>query len=497
MDSLNYFTRQKNKSKDINQLIKPSIFDENYIPPKKKLKEDHIDINTLHSLLKQILQNQKKYNKIEDKNYDITIDKDYEDISEDEDIWYTDEEKDYLLKLKKQNKNNKLKKIKKQETHLLNLNKTKIPFRFRILRSKLSNQNKKTIIDQINYFNELDSSDSDYYKIKTWIDTIQKVPFEIMKQLPITMNDGPEKINKFICNAYNQLEECVWGHKTAKLQILQIISKWIRNPNSGGNVIALCGPMGNGKTTLVKKGISKVINKPFSFIALGGAQESSFLQGHDFTYEGSRCGRIVEILTQSECMNPIIFFDELDKLSDTPKGQEISNLLCHITDSSQNDVYQDKYFAGIEFDLSKALFIFSFNDETKINSILKDRINVIKMNGFQLQDKIKIIKHHLLPELHKEYNLTNEFIDYPDSILQYLITQYTKEKGVRQIKRVLDCIISKLNMISMCNSKKLTKQFFSINKSFDKLPIKLTKELVDKLVVDNNKLPDSIKMMYL
>ena len=434
----------------------------------------------------------KKINHEEDSSSDYDPDKD----EEEDDIWYTEEEEEYLEKLKKKNHKNKLKNIKKLEQTVLKFNKPKVPFRFRILRSNLSMKNKKTIIDQLDYFNELDTTDSDYFKLKTWIDTIQKVPFGINKQLPISFDDGEEKIQKFIQKSYSILEESVWGHQTAKLQILQIISKWIRNPNSSGNVIALCGPMGNGKTTLVKNGISKAIEKPFTFVSLGGAQDSSFLQGHDFTYEGSRCGRIIEILTQSGCMNPIIFFDELDKLSETPKGREISNLLCHITDPSQNDVFQDKFLSGIEFDLSKALFIFSFNDETKINPILKDRINVIKMDGFKLQDKINIIEKHLLPDLCKEYNLNPLDIKFDKNVLQYLISCYTQEKGVRQIKKIIDCILSKVNMIVMCNSKKITKQFFNIYKKIT-LPITITREFVDKLVPKKHNSSDFVKRMYL
>ena len=98
------------------------------------------------------------------------------------------------------------------------------------------------------------------------------------------------------------------------------------------------------KTTLVKKGISKILNRPFEFIALGGATDSSFLEGHSYTYEGSTWGHIVEILLRSKCMNPVIYFDELDKVSDTPKGEEIIGILTHLTDTAQNTQFHDKYF---------------------------------------------------------------------------------------------------------------------------------------------------------
>ena len=111
--------------------------------------------------------------------------------------------------------------------------------------------------------------------------------------------------------------------------------------------------------------ISKILNRPFAFLALGGATDSSFLEGHSYTYEGSTWGKIVDILLQSKTMNPVIYFDELDKISDTPKGEEITGILTHLTDTTQNSQFHDKYFSNIDFDLSKVLFIFSYNDEKK------------------------------------------------------------------------------------------------------------------------------------
>ena len=112
-----------------------------------------------------------------------------------------------------------------------------------------------------------------------------------------------------------------------------------------------------------------------------------FLEGHSYTYEGSSWGKIVDILIQSKCMNPVIYFDELDKISDTPKGEEIIGILTHLTDTTQNPQYHDKYFSGIDFDLSKVLFIFSYNDDKKINPILKDRMYTIETKGYNTKEK--------------------------------------------------------------------------------------------------------------
>ena len=164
-------------------------------------------------------------------------------------------------------------------------------------------------------------------------------------------------------------------------------------------------------------------------------------------------GRIADILIKSKCMNPVIYFDELDKVSETTKGDEIISLLTHITDFSQNDTYQDNYFSGIDLDLSKVLFIFSFNDESKINKILKDRMNVINTKGFKTDDKIKITHEFLLTKLYSTYKLSKEDVIFTDEIIEYIITKNTgKEEGVRNLQRCLETILSKINMCNLCSN---------------------------------------------
>ena len=237
--------------------------------------------------------------------------------------------------------------------------------------------------------------------------------------------------------------------------MIQLVSKIISNPSSVGNVFSIYGPMGTGKTTIIKNGLSKLLGLPFIFISLGGATDSSFLDGHSYTYEGSIPGRIVEALKTTKCMNPIFYFDELDKVSETSRGVEIINLLIHLTDPSQNSHYNDKYYGDIPFDLSKALFVFSFNDLKRVNPILRDRMNLIKVDGFTFEDKINIARDFLLPSIFNEYSINLNEIIFNEEIIKYIINKNQsslsteKEEGVRGIKKRLEIVISNLNVIKI------------------------------------------------
>jgi ATP-dependent Lon protease len=288
------------------------------------------------------------------------------------------------------------------------------------------------------------------------------------------------------------MDTAIYGHEEAKLQILQFVSSWIANPKGAGNVLSIHGPMGVGKTTLVKEGVAKALDRPFHFISLGGATDASFLDGHSYTYEGSTWGRIAEILIQSKCMNPIIYFDELDKVSDTPKGEEIMNLLIHITDGSQNDRFQDKYFTGIDLDLSRCLFIFSHNNHERVNPILRDRMYNIKVNGFNLKEKLVIADQYLLSEAMKDVGL-NEKVSVSKDIIQYLIEEHTgEEKGVRELKRCFQTIMSKLNLLRFYNDPKLV-PFAITNFS---LPFILKKEHVGLFLKKKDSVDASIAHLY-
>jgi hypothetical protein len=234
-------------------------------------------------------------------------------------------------------------------------------------------------------------------------------------------------------------------------------------------------------TNLVKEGISKILNRPFAFIALGGATDSSFLEGHGYTYEGSTWGKIVQILIESQCMNPVIYFDELDKISETPRGEEIAGILTHLTDTTQNSQFHDKYFTEINFDLSKCLFIFSYNDEKKVNPILRDRMYRIKTKGYIPKEKTIIANNYLLPKIREQVRFNEGEIYIANDVLAHIVDNHcNKEDGVRNLKRCLEIIYTKLNLYRLMKpGSNLFEGEMALKVEF---PFNVTKEIVDKLI---------------
>jgi len=355
------------------------------------------------------------------------------------------------------------------------------PHRISLLESDIPIPFKAHALKKINILKHMNPETGEYFKIKHWVDNFMRVPFGKIKKLPIKFTDGAEIINSFMENAKQTLDDCVYGLEDAKMQILQFIGQWISNPDALGNSIAIKGPPGTGKTTLIKEGISKILKRPFAFLALGGATDSSFLEGHSYTYEGSQWGKIIDILINSKCMNPVIYFDELDKISNTPKGEEITGILTHLTDNAQNTQFHDKYFSSVDFDLSKVLFIFSYNDESKVNPILKDRMYRIHTDGYKNQQKLIIAKKYLIPNIEKSVNFEKEQIIIPDEILNHIIDTFTEdEKGVRNLKRCLEIIFTKLNLYRLM---KPDSKLFDDNEVLKvKFPYTVKQEDLNKLI---------------
>ena len=372
------------------------------------------------------------------------------------------------------------------------------PYRLSLLESNIPPKLKANAMQKINMLRSMDTCDPEYFKIKNWVDTFMRIPFCKYSSLSVTMSDGLDKCHEFMENAKSVLDKCVYGLDDAKLQILQMVGQWISNPDAMGTAIAIKGPPGTGKTTLVKDGISKILGREFVFIPLGGAGDASFLEGHSYTYEGSSWGKIVQCLIDCKCMNPVFYFDELDKISDTPKGEEITGILTHLTDTTQNSQFHDKYFSDVDFDLSKCLFIFSYNDESKVNPILKDRMYRIQTKGYDAKEKIVIANQYMLPKIREQVNFKHEDVIIPDDSIKYIVSSQhltNKEDGVRNMKRCLEIIHTKLNLFRLVKpDQNIFAKDIDINVQF---PFTVTTKDIDILIKNEEKQSQSLLSMYI
>ena len=414
---------------------------------------------------------------------------DYDDYDD-----YEDYNEEYLMKLKPKER----KRLRKLEKEVDKINNEKPPNKYKILdMPNLDMKTKALLVSKNESLEMMEEGNGEYYKIKEWLDALIRVPFGKYYEMPVKFpseDDSPKnieiannKISSYMFDIQKHLNAAVYGHDEAKNVILELIGQWITNPNAIPQVIALQGPPGNGKTSLAKDGIAKALGRPFRMISLGGATDASYLDGHGFTYEGSVPGRVVSILQETRCMNPVIFFDELDKVSDSSKGQEIIGALTHLTDHSQNHEWHDRYFSGIDFDLSKALLIFSFNDEESLHPVLKDRIRIVRTKGHDLKSKLIIAKDYMIPKIMENIKMNKEHVIFDDNVIEHIISIYAhEEKGVRKLKQCIESIIMKINIINLVNKGNLDKEKPNIKfniKDF-KLPIKITNEIADNLIKD-------------
>jgi ATP-dependent Lon protease len=303
------------------------------------------------------------------------------------------------------------------------------------------------------------------------------------------------------------LDKCVYGHTQTKKQIKCILAQWLSGGIKKGVVIGIQGPPGVGKTTIIKGALAlcivdfidynldedkskednqnklwiKIIEescnvkRPFCFISLGGSTNSSTLIGHNITYHGATSGDIVKSLKEAKYMNPILYFDELDKISKTEHGNEISSVLTHITDPAQNEHFTDRYFSEVKIDLSKCIIIFSYNDSTKIDRILYDRIQEIKLQAIPLLEKVEICKNFLIPEILDNMGYNKENIVLSNNELENIILGYTYEAGVRKIKEKLNEILRNYHLNRLINNQSIANEV-------------LTNDYVDNILNDHHKI---------
>jgi endopeptidase La len=283
-------------------------------------------------------------------------------------------------------------------------------------------------------------------KAKEWIELLLKMPWGKVVPTGIDMkNSTSSERSEYLKNFRGKLDEAVYGQNEAKDIFEDIVAEWIGSGKETGDVIVIQGPAGNGKTTLVKEGLAKALGRPFVFVPLGGATDSSYLVGHDFTYHGAQPGILASKLQEAKCINPVILIDEVDKISQSEKGQDIFSTLTHVLDPAQNSEFFDKFFAGIPVDLSKALFVLTCNRPWKIDSILQDRMHFIYTDALTPLEKLHVANLHFLPKLTKDVGMSTEQVQFSDDVISFIIDNYTVEAGVRKLKEKLKLLLRRIN----------------------------------------------------
>jgi ATP-dependent Lon protease len=339
----------------------------------------------------------------------------------------------------------------------------------KILKLKTSAENKEIIMKHYYNLKRLDSNSTEYYKNQMFVDQSLNYPWDQSFNINDLLTESSNKT--LLTYIKHEMDSNIYGMENVKEEILNFVCKLITNPNSKRNNLALHGVAGVGKSKFIKI-LSDILGLPMRTISLGGIKDSSFFLGHSYVYVESGPGKILQNIIDSKVNNPLIYFDELDKVSETESGADIYSVLTYLTDPTLNHEFTDHYFYGMKFDLSKVFYIFTFNDISKINSILLDRLNIIKINEPTEKEIIEILKNYCLPEILEnigiKYKLTLKKQHY-NEIITYFKKTINKNisSGIREYYRILEKLILEINKDILLDKFDLEEITFSENYKFE------------------------------
>jgi ATP-dependent Lon protease len=329
---------------------------------------------------------------------------------------------------------------------------------YKLVALETSPTNKAVICKKFRYLQGLPPTSTEYLKSFNWLRHALTFPYNKCKELPVTLqqagsSDGNSAaelpfnadVAGYVTSVYKKLDAYIYGMPEIKEDLLSYVCKRISNPNSNDHVLALQGCNGVGKTRLAH-GLAKALDLPIRQINLGSVNDVSYFTGHGFTYVDSEPGRVVQMLNETQCSNMIILFDELDKVHHTEKGQAIYAYLTHLIDNSQNTRNQDVYLSGLELDVSRIFFVFTFNNIEAIDATVRDRLKIVKVQEPSSVDKGNIAEKFILPELCLNMKFS---VQLDRAVIDALVMQQKELGGLRGVKRVLEDILGKLNVSRM------------------------------------------------
>ena len=322
-----------------------------------------------------------------------------------------------------------------------------IPLKYRILDAAIAGPLKAKLLRQYRKLCTLDDSPAEFAKLQDWLEAILRLPMGRLHPQPPFRSHAAKVAH--LCAVQQTMDRCIHSHAEAKESILHMVSQNLVNPAAVPQIIGIQGPMGNGKTTLVRQGIAQALQRPFVQISLGGMRDAAMLRGHSFTYENAKWGLVAQALMDTQCANPVLYFDELDKVSSCDKGSEIISTLIHMTDSSQNTEFMDA-FLEVQLDLSKVVFIFSFNNEQLLSPILLDRLYLIRTQPLRMSEKVIIASQYLLPALSDNAGFAPGQVQLSEDGARHLVEMASHgEQGVRNLRKTLDAVLLRLNTLRL------------------------------------------------
>ena len=305
-------------------------------------------------------------------------------------------------------------------------------YRDRIQALQLDEDATKHLMKEVNKLAKQPFGSAESGVIRNYLDVCLEMPWNTETKERVSV-DAARKV----------LEKDHFGLEKVKERILETIAVRQMNPEGKGQIICLVGPPGVGKTSIAIS-VAKALNRKLARLSLGGVRDEADIRGHRKTYIGSMPGRIIEAISRSGSMNPLLLLDEIDKLGNDYRGDPASALL-EVLDSEQNYAFRDHYLE-LPVDLSKVMFITTANTTETIPRPLLDRMEVIQLSSYTDEEKLQIARRHLLPKQMEEHGIKKGALRVGDDVLRAVIRDYTRESGVRQLERRLAAICRKADM---------------------------------------------------